>query len=157
MQFRFFRISALDSHASAAELNQFLQSHTILRIEKEFVSGPTDSYWAFCLTYTTEKQPAKSKSSTDYREQLSTSQFAVFSRMRDVRKQLSEADGVPVYAVATNEQLAAMVRQPATSTADLHRLAGFGKAKIEKYGSQLLAAIKESLEDLTESTASSNG
>lgn len=37
-------------------------------------------------------------------EILPPEQFAVFARLRDVRKRLAEVHGIPVYAVLTNEQ-----------------------------------------------------
>ena len=43
----------------------------------------------------------------DYKEILSADEFAVFVRLREVRKQLAATEAIPVYAVCTNEQLAA--------------------------------------------------
>jgi superfamily II DNA helicase RecQ len=45
----------------------------------------------------------------DYREKLSPEDFDVFSKIREIRKQLAAADSVPVYTICTNEQLAQMV------------------------------------------------
>jgi hypothetical protein len=45
----------------------------------------------------------------DYKEVLNEADFAVFSRLRDLRKVIAEKEAVPAYAIFTNEQLAAMV------------------------------------------------
>lgn len=47
---------------------------------------------------------------TDYREILSPSEFALFAKLRELRKWLAAQEGVPVYAVLTNEQMAALGR-----------------------------------------------
>jgi superfamily II DNA helicase RecQ len=47
----------------------------------------------------------------DYKEVLKPEEFEVFSRLRDWRKAVAEKEGVPVYVVLSNEQLADMVRR----------------------------------------------
>ena len=42
----------------------------------------------------------------DYREVLKPEEFEMFSRLREWRKALAEKEGVPVYTLLTNEQLA---------------------------------------------------
>ena len=70
----------------------------------------------------------------DYKEVLKPEDFEVFSRLRDWRKAEAEQEGVPVYGVFTNEQLAEMVRQRAGTKAALKGIAGVGEARVEKYG-----------------------
>jgi superfamily II DNA helicase RecQ len=79
----------------------------------------------------------------DYREQLSAEEFAVFSRLRDERKKWAEAEGVPVYTIFTNAQLAAMVRQRVTTAAALGGIDGIGPARVAKYGDRLLAVLAD--------------
>ena len=45
----------------------------------------------------------------DYKEILKSEDFAVFARLRDLRKEIAQAEAVPVYTVFTNEQLAQLV------------------------------------------------
>lgn len=80
----------------------------------------------------------------DYKEVLSESEFALFAKLRDLRKEISLAEAVPVYTVFTNEQLASMVQQHAQTKSDLEKITGVGDARIEKYGARFLAAIGES-------------
>ena len=58
----------------------------------------------------------------------------MFARLREIRKEIAQADAVPVYTVFTNEQLAQMVQARATTKAALEKIAGVGDARIEKYG-----------------------
>ena len=48
------------------------------------------------------------KQRVDYKEVLSPADFALFAKLRDWRKATAEQEGIPVYAVLTNEQLAAI-------------------------------------------------
>jgi hypothetical protein len=70
----------------------------------------------------------------DYKEVLSPEGFTVFSKLRDLRKEIAQAEAVPVYTIFTNEQLAQMVKARATTKADMEKIAGLGDARIEKYG-----------------------
>lgn len=83
----------------------------------------------------------KRRPTLDYRELLSADEFQIFVRLRTLRKERAERDGVPVYSVFTNEQLAAMARGKVRSAAELARLSGVGKARIERYGPEFLALL----------------
>jgi superfamily II DNA helicase RecQ len=78
----------------------------------------------------------------DYREVLNQEQFELFSRLRDKRKELALRDGVQVYTIMTNEQLAEVVKQKISDVADLGQIDGIGAARIEKYGADLLSGIE---------------
>ncbi|MBI4754199.1 MAG: HRDC domain-containing protein [Betaproteobacteria bacterium] len=53
-------------------------------------------------------QPGGKRERIDYREVLNEQDFAVFADLRRLRKGLAEQDGVPAYALFTNEQLVAL-------------------------------------------------
>ena len=111
------------------------------------MSDASGSYWALCVTYVEggERSPvAPKKGRVDYREILSPEDFEVYADLRRLRKELAERDGVPLYAVFTNEQLAAMVQQRITTREDLGRLAGVGPARIAKYGPPFLERMMAS-------------
>ena len=104
--------------------------------------------WCFCVEYLEGGSPsggsfgsAKSKR-VDYREVLSETDFAVYARLRDVRKELASSEAVPVYTICTNEQLAAMAtRRPETLSA-FREIDGLGQAKTEKYGRAFLDCLQ---------------
>ena len=108
--------------------------------------GPNSS-WAVCISYVDGgERPASSKSSkVDYRAVLSKDDFVLFSRLRELRKRLAAEDGVPIYAVFTNEQLAAMARNRSSSLEELAAIEGIGRARVERHGEAFLALIKEPL------------
>ena len=81
----------------------------------------------------------------DYREVLAEQEFAVFAKLRALRKTLAEREGLPAYALFTNDQLAAMVQQRATSTTALAAIEGVGKARVEKFGNAFLDILRAEL------------
>ena len=77
----------------------------------------------------------------DYREILDADSFMLYAAVRAWRKTKSEEQGVPAYAVASNEQLAAMAKSRCRTQADLQKIKGFGEARIKKYGIQMLEVL----------------
>ena len=75
----------------------------------------------------------------DYREVLNPVEYALFDKLRQLRKDIAEKSGIPVYAVFTNDQLAAMVKKPPQAVKDLLAIAGIGEAKVKQYGDAFVA------------------
>ena len=146
MQLRTFVLPIKNLSAPEAEMNVFLRSHRVLAVKKEFVPDGENSFWTFCVEYLDSPAGAaplsgKSGPKVDYKEVLKPEEFEVFSRLREWRKAVAEQEGVPVYAVLTNEQLAQMVQKKATTKAALKEIEGVGAARIEKYAEAVLAVL----------------
>ena len=102
------------------------------------LSGPSAStIWIPGAEWTRVRGAAR-PGKIDYREVLSPEDFAVFARLRQLRKEIAQAEAVPVYTIFTNDQLAQMVQSRATTKAALEKIAGVGDARIEKYGPRVL-------------------
>ena len=155
MKFKFFNVHVCNAEEEESRLNSFCSSYCIASVEKQFVSVGENSFWSFCITYivNSEKKSSTKKSSVDYREVLNEKDFAVYSKLRTLRKDLALKEGVPVYALFTNEQLAAMVTDKVQTFSAMAKIPGIGKARIEKYGESFLALLKNHInKSLTEST-----
>jgi superfamily II DNA helicase RecQ len=151
MAYRIFTIPIHEPGAAEAELNGFLRSHRVLAVERKCVESALNSYWTFCVDYLESTGGPISAGSNgghtgrgkvDYREKLSPADFAVFARLREVRKGIAQEAAVPVYTVFTNEQLAQMVEARATTKAALEKIAGVGDARIEKYGARVMEVLQ---------------
>jgi len=142
MQVSLFHVAAGDALA-LDELNRFLRGHRVLTLDRTW-SG---TGWAFCVTY----QPALAAGSgaagpvakVDYRAVLDAPTFALFSKLREVRKALAEKESLPPYVVFTNEQLAEVAKARCATAADLGKIDGIGAARLEKYGAMMVAAVAE--------------
>ncbi|PPQ28651.1 hypothetical protein CCR94_17160 [Rhodoblastus sphagnicola] len=153
---KFFACPSLDDDAEAsAALNQLLASHRIISVEKNFVQDGQTSFWAICVTYidhagaSRPPAPATKRGKVDYREILPETEFATFAKLRSLRKFLADREGVPAYALFTNEQLAAMVQRRVASMTALREIDGVGEARAEKYGEDFLAILRAECFDAT--------
>lgn len=150
MKQKFFAIPALAPEPAETELNQFLSSHRIAHLEKQFVAAGNESFWSICVTWLEQegsltalnaKRPPKTQK-VDYKEVLNDADFVLYARLRDWRKKMAEQDGIPAYGVFTNEQLAQIVQQRLTSKAALLEVEGIGQARVERYGASLLTFLQ---------------
>lgn len=144
MQLKLFILPVKNLAEAEAEMNAFLRSRRVLGVQKEFVGDGDNSFWTFCVEYL-ESAPASTGASSpsgrpkvDYKEVLKPEEFEVFSRLREWRKGVAEKEGVPVYVVFSNEQMAEMVRKRVANKAQLNQIYGVGDARVEKYGAALL-------------------
>ena len=78
-----------------------------------------------------DRQQVRGK--TDYKEVLNERDFALFSKLQEVRKKIAEENGLPVYAVCTNEQLAEVAKRRPSTLADCTKIEGIGQGKKDKY------------------------
>jgi superfamily II DNA helicase RecQ len=146
MQLRFFSIPASGDPVGEEELNQFLRSHRVLAVQREFVAQGSGSYWSLVVEFL-EGSPASgagrsSGARPDYKQLLAPQDFAVFLRLRQWRKLAAEEEGVPVYTIFTNEQLAEMARLRPTTKDALGSIAGVGTARLERYGETVLGMVR---------------
>ena len=150
MELRFFQIPVANAEVFSDDLNRFLRGHRVLAVERELVREEGGAYWAVCVEFlplvgggAASQGGVAGKPKVDYKEVLGDADFAVFSRLRQLRKEAAERDGLPVYAVFTNEQMAAMVTGKVDSLAGMQKIEGVGGARIEKYGAAFLAVLQQ--------------
>lgn len=147
MNIQVFTIPAFGGSTENSELNQFLASNRIAGIQREFINDGLNSHWSICVTTADADStitPVK-KSRVDYREVLSEQDFAMFAKLRTLRKEMSEKEGVPPYTLFTNEQLAEMVRRRVATDTALVGIDGIGPGRVSKYGETFLAELKSAL------------
>jgi ATP-dependent DNA helicase RecQ len=76
-----------------------------------------------------------------WRDLLRQEDWPLFNRLREWRGERAKAEGIPPYVICNNRQLAEVVQRRPTTLSALAAVDGFGKAKLKKYGEQLLALI----------------
>jgi hypothetical protein len=94
----------LDGDEESQELNRFLSTNRVLQVERHFVSDGSRSAWAVCVSYLDRGgRPAHEQGQgkrVDYREILSESDFAVYAKLRSLRKSMAENDGLQAWEQA---------------------------------------------------------
>lgn len=136
MRFHFATIPVFGSEQAATALNQFVATHRVLAVDRHLVPDGPRSAWAVCVTYTegftipgaTEGEATSTdRERVDYKQVLNDD-FSAFARFRELRKVVSKRDGLPIYAVFTNELLAEMVQaEPAVRSRVPCQSAGCGR------------------------------
>lgn len=157
MRLHFIPIPVFDGAEAESELNRFLATHRIVALDRQLVTDGPRSAWAVCASYVYGAAPSDaSQHSTsapeqkpndprriDYRDTLPPAEFQVFAKLRALRKTLSDRDGVPSYALFTNDQLAQMVKRRVRTLTELGEIDGIGPARLSKYGQAFLSVLHE--------------
>ena len=144
MNLSFYRIPVVGGEQETESLNGLLNSVRVLTVDREFVNAGENSYWAICVQFlaTSQRQgPSGKKNSIDYREVLSPADFAVYAKLRDLRKVISQREAIPPYSIFTNEQLSQMVQLRTVSKAALSKIDGVGPSRVENYGRAFLDVL----------------
>jgi superfamily II DNA helicase RecQ len=120
-------------------VSRFLINKRVKRLEPAFFTHEGKPYWSVYVEYesiltTDEKPPPKLC--------LTNDQTSLLNQLRKWRKVRADKDGVPVFIVATNAHLEKVVVKQPTSLEVLKQIDGFGKKKMEKYGSDILGLVK---------------
>ena len=144
LQYASFLLPLYPNSDEQEELNRFLRGHRVVQTRKELAVLDGAPRWAVLVEYLerSEKgagEPVKGK--VDYKEILNAEDFALFSKLREVRKKLAEENGLPVYAVCTNEQLAEIAKRKPKSLAECMKIDGIGQNKADKYVPALLECL----------------
>lgn len=137
MQVQVFSVSTYENRQQLEELNAFLRGHKIIDIEKQLVVSGQQAYWTFCIRYLEGSMPVYSnekREKIDYKTILDEATFEIFSKLRQIRKQIAETDAIPAYAVFTDEELSKIAQLPIINCKNMQGIKGIGEKKIEKYG-----------------------
>ena len=144
MRYRLFQYP-LPAPDELDELNAFLGSQRVAMVTHHVVQNASGAMLLFVVEHVDDgaKSPSARTPKVDYREQLSEADFAVFSRLRDERKKLAEAEGVPVYTIFSNAHLAEMVTRRVRTAAEMAKIEGIGNSRVEKYSDHMLPILAD--------------
>jgi len=141
MQYKIFTIPVTDDGSAIEEMNRFLRSHKVLEAEQQLISTKNGAQWHFCIKYLANALPdnkSQVSSKVDYKEVLDEKTFAVFSILREIRKKIAEKEGMPVYAIFTNEELASIASLEEIVPETIKSVKGIGEKKVERFGKKLI-------------------
>jgi superfamily II DNA helicase RecQ len=145
MRLKFFWVPAMDSVAAEQEVDGFLTSHQVVQVERIFHPSATQPGWALCFQWLPGPEASGGRTGTagrpekvDYQVVLDIPTFQIFAALRTWRKANAAAAGVPVYTVASNEQLAEIARRRVQTRAALEQIEGFGNSRIKQYADEVV-------------------
>lgn len=134
----------------------FLADKELVALKDHFFVYDGRPYMSVVLTYRSSVRSAASNNATQadtkraqretWRELLEPGDLPVFNTLREWRGERAKAEGVPRYVICTNRQLAEVVRRRPHTAKELAEIDGFGRAKVRKYGPEMLAYLQVSSE-----------
>ena len=83
----------------------------------------------------------QNKRDESWKKLLEPDDYPLFNKFREWRIERSKKEGVARYVVCNNEQLALVARNKPKTLEQLIEIRGFGKAKVKKYGEEILSIL----------------
>ena len=132
------------------DIRSFLRDKEVVSIRDYFLIKHETPYLVFALTYFLNRldvplAPAREqavKRDEQVREILNESDLGLYNILREWRMEQSKKEGVPPYILFTNKTLALIVKKRPQSASELNAIEGIRKAKVEKYGAELLTRVQ---------------
>ena len=144
MQIKLFTIPILGGERLNEELNVFLRSKKVLETESQLVQNGNNTFWCFCIKYLEGPFSSTSKrQKVDYREVLNDLSYQKFLKFKDIRKRIAKEEDIPAYAIFTDEELSEIAKIENRTLAQINKIKGIGKKKIEKYGRYFIDQNKD--------------
>lgn len=131
-----------------SSLKDFIKNVEVISVQDHFFIRNEIPYLTLIVKYfplrpeVDPKMAPQGKRDESWKENLSESDMGLFNILRDWRSKECKKEGLPPYILFTNKQLAEIVKTRPQSRADLGKIEGVGKNKIDKYGAAVLSISK---------------
>lgn len=137
MQIKIFTIPLINSTEAEAEMNKFLRTHRIISVSEELTSSQNISYWSFLIKYhtgSTQEKTENKNERVDYKEVLAPEEYSKYLILHSIRKVISKQEGLPVYNIFLNKELAEMAKLSEITYDNIKQTKGIGENRLKKYG-----------------------
>ncbi len=144
MQIKLFTIPIGDSGVALDEMNRFLRGNKILEVQNQLISNENGAYWCFCVHYIEKALgPAiHNKAKVDYKHVLDEVTFKKFSKLREIRKRAASDEGIPAFAVFTEEELAGLAKLDTITQKTMLSVKGIGDKKVERFAQHFINNLR---------------
>lgn len=132
-------------------LREFIKDKEVISVRDHFFVRNEQPYLAVLVNYTLKPMATEAAASKPgqelkrrdetWRQYVADADIPIFNALRDWRLARCKQDGLPPYVICTNRQLAAIVAARPQSLGQLGEIEGFGQAKLERYGADVLAVL----------------
>jgi ATP-dependent DNA helicase RecQ len=130
-------------------LSNFLPGKDLVRWECRFFRHVNELYWTVIVEYKVISAGGESlkvkkgaKRDEKYKDLLSKDDWPLFNHLRDWRAEKAKKEGVPLYIIFNNLQLAKITAARASSLNALQQIEGIGNSRKQKYGGEVTQLIK---------------
>jgi superfamily II DNA helicase RecQ len=129
----------------AAELVSFCEAHEVQAWTEHFFVNGGKPELAVILQYEERAKPKRGgrapNRERDFRRELPAADRPIYDRLRQWRSLRARQDGVPVYVVFGNAELAAIAQARPKTKEALRAIEGVGKAKADKYADDVFTVL----------------
>ncbi|ACU08121.1 HRDC [Flavobacteriaceae bacterium 3519-10] len=140
------RLSDQYIYTDQRALDRFLQQNNVIRFESAFVKDE-EAYWSVILYYEDTKmtvnESKNQKYSADTDEELNPDEIKILESLKLWRSEKAKNQNLPVYFIATNNELLSIAKYKPAKKEELCGIKGFGKHKIEHYGEEIIGILEE--------------
>ncbi len=128
-------------------LQDFIADKEVIEFTEHFFVHERTPYLTVLLAYRSLSEDGRRRpaSAPDLRRELDDSEKETFDALKAWRLARAKLEGIPPYMIASNRQLAKMVRLRASSRGALSAVEGIGEAKTAKYGDEILGILGKHL------------
>ena len=136
------RISDQFQNMDEAILNDYLERYDIIDLNTQLVQGDIN-FWSVFINYE-EKQikPTSNKTNVNPDEQLSEEETIIYDKLKNWRAEKARESQLPPYIIFHNAHLVAIAKHKPSNFEDFENIKGLGKAKIEKYGVEIIEVLE---------------
>jgi len=127
-------------------IQDFQAAREIIEVTEHFFVHERTPYLTVLLSYRDTAADEKRKPipvrRSDPRDDLDDAEKATYDALRAWRAARAKQEGIPPYVIANNKQLVKMLKLRAENKTGLLKVDGFGEAKAEQYGAEILDILK---------------
>lgn len=138
MQIKTFKIPLGDNGGAEEELNKFLRSHRVLKVERAFCLEGS-GYLAVCVEYmegntASDNVNTSGRSRRDYAKELSEDEQKRFELFKAKRRELATEKSLPAYMIFTDAELVTLLKYPHLDIENIMDVSGVQKSRLKDYG-----------------------
>lgn len=124
-------------------LQDFIADKEVISFCEHFFIHEAMPYLTLIVAYRIPEKDGqrRSRTRTDPRTELQAEEKQAYDALRAWRAERAKTEGIPPYMIASNKQLAKMIRMRARSRTALTRIEGIGEARATKYGDDILQVL----------------
>jgi len=128
-------------------LRDFIADKEVIEFSEHFFTHENTPFLTILIAYRSIEslESRRYVKQTDPRLEFDGVEKEAYDALRAWRAAAAKMEGIPVYMITNNKQLAKMIRLKPTSREALGGVEGVGEAKIAKYGDQVLEILSKHL------------
>lgn len=143
MNIKVFNIRLAKQHCQADQhkMNQFLDSVEVKLTSTNFVTTGTTDFWSAAVFYIPKSHKASNSESKPTEEDLLPEEQNIFNALRLWRNELAKKLDWSSFRICHNSHLVAIAKENPKTMKELENIYGFGRARTEKYGDDILSVL----------------